>query len=193
MEDLVLNTIFGSSDRVKIIRYFLLREDEAVNTEDVRKFLKISKKVGFKKEIKALNKIGLLKTQGRKTQFNPYFPLNENLKKLILFPSFWYKEGLIKLFKKAGPIKLLILAGVLAGDDKIVDVEILIVGNRLNEKKVEKVVSQIEKDLGMEIDYIILSEKEFYYRFSMFDKLVRNILDGKHEILVSKIDIGKLG
>lgn len=193
MDDLVLNTIFGSSDRVKIIRYFLLRENEKVDIEKVRQFLKISKKANFKKEVRLFAKSGFLKIVGKKVLLNPFFPLNDDLRRLIIFPSFWYKEKIADLFRKSGSIKLLIFSGILANEDKSVEVEILIVGNRLNEKKIEKLISQIEADLGTEINYLILNEKDFYYRFSMFDRLVRGILDGKHEILVSKIDIGKLG
>ncbi len=192
MNDIILETIFGNEEKVRIIRYILLREGEKIDNEEMRKFLNISKKVLFKKEIKSLVKIGFIKILGKYLKLNSFFQFNDILKKFILFPSFCYKEKITNIILKAGIIKLIVFSGLLANDENIPDIDILIVGDRINEKKLSKIIEELESNLAREINYLILNKKEFEYRYSMFDKLVRGIFERKNEIMFSKIDLNDL-
>jgi len=53
------------------------------------------------------------------------------------------------------------------------------------------ILNQLEKDLGHEINYTILSEKEFNYRERIMDVFLYGVLDGKSLILIDQIHDGR--
>ena len=59
----------------------------------------------------------------------------------------------------------------------------LIVGDKLNKGKIEKEIKKLEAEIGKELVYALFDSKEFNYRLSMYDKLVRDILDFPHEVI----------
>ena len=50
----------------------------------------------------------------------------------------------------------------------------------------------MESEIGKELRYAFFDTQEFKYRMSIYDKLVRDILDYPHTVLVDKMGI-KLG
>lgn len=192
MEDLIFSALFGSGIRIKIIRFFLLHMDDGFNPNLIRKTLKIKNLKSLKKELKNLKNIGFLKIKNKKIFLNPIFSMNESLRSLVLMPSFWYKEKITKKFQKLGAIKLLILMGTLAGDDKMQEVDLLIVGNKIKEKKLAGLMAELEADFGKELNYLFLSEKDFRYRYSMMDRLIRDIMESEKDILIDKLGIEKM-
>jgi hypothetical protein len=84
-------------------------------------------------------------------------------------------------------IRLAILAGVLVrGSTSQVDV--LFVGN-LSSAKVTAVIKLIEKGEGRDINYSVLSYDEFYYRLSIRDRFITEILNGKYTVVVDKDNV----
>jgi len=192
MDDLVFHILFGQEIRVKIIRFFLLHEGSGFNLKYLRKFLKIKNSRLLKKELKNLKHIGFLRTKGQKIFLNPFFSLNEALTNLVIGPSFWYKGKMIKLFQRIGVIKLLVLTGVLVGDDKMREVDMLIVGNKIKERRLANLMAELEADFGKELNYLVLTEKEFQYRYSMFDRLIRDVMESQKEVLIDKLGIERI-
>ena len=50
--------------------------------------------------------------------------------------------------------------------------------------KIEMGIRKLEAEIGTELVYAIFDTKEFLYRLSMYDKLVRDILDFPHEVIL---------
>ncbi len=98
-------------------------------------------------------------------------------------------DSVVSRFRGAGNIKLLILAGVFAGELEG-SLDILVVGDRINDKKLRERVRKLESDLGRELRYATLTSPDFHYRLSMSDHMIRDILDFPHRILVDKLQIG---
>jgi predicted nucleotidyltransferase len=93
------------------------------------------------------------------------------------------KQKLLGNFKNVGQVKLLVASGVfIKNDDSRVD--LLIVGDKMKRGKIEEVVRRLEAEIGTELVYAIFDTKEFIYRLNMYDKLVRDILDYPHEVLL---------
>ena len=67
--------------------------------------------------------------------------------------------------------------------------DILIVGERLNDRVLKRAVASIEADSGTEIRYVALSAKDFRYRMDMNDRLLRDVFDYPHRKLVNKIGV----
>jgi hypothetical protein len=49
--------------------------------------------------------------------------------------------------------------------------------------------SGMEAEIGKELRYAYFSTDEFRYRLSMYDKLIRDILDYPHRVLLDKLGI----
>ena len=45
----------------------------------------------------------------------------------------------------------------------------------------------MEKETGKELNFMILSEKEFKYRYSMFDKFIHSFFEKNPVILINKV------
>ena len=60
----------------------------------------------------------------------------------------------------------------------------LIVGDKLKRNKIEEGIHKLEALLGAEIVYAVFDTKEFNYRLNMYDKLVRDIIDYPHTVLI---------
>jgi hypothetical protein len=84
-------------------------------------------------------------------------------------------------------LRLAIIAGVLVrGSTSAVDV--LLVGN-LPKPKVKAAMSVIEKLEGREINYTVVPYDEFYYRLSVRDKFITEILNSKHVVAIDKDNV----
>lgn len=67
-------------------------------------------------------------------------------------------------------------------------VDLLLVGN-LNTSKVQKLVDKIEQSEGRAITFTTMTYDEFYYRLSVRDKFVSEMLSNKHKVIVDTDEI----
>lgn len=89
----------------------------------------------------------------------------------------WHEE-----LRQLSGVRIVLTAGVLVkGSTSAVD--ILLVGD-VQPAKLKKVMKDIEKVEGRELNYSLLSYDEFYYRLSVRDKFITEILNGNHAVLV---------
>lgn len=203
-----LGKIFNSNHRVKIMRLFLFNEELALDIDDVVKRTRI-KKPDVRKELGMLIKIGFIKKKtfvkkvekksrkkNAKQEFknikvqgwvlNRTFELVRPLQLLLVESELINEKDIVKRVKKSGTIKLLILSGIFIRDNHRV-VDILVVGNNLKRDILNREIAIIESEVGREIAYAFFDQKEFEYRMSMYDKLVRDILENDHKKLINKI------
>ncbi len=94
------------------------------------------------------------------------------------------KKELVSRIKRAGRIKMLVLAGAFIKDPGS-RLDILAVGDSINQKKFEGIVRTLESEIGKELKYSAFTVDEFRYRISMYDKLVCDVFDFDHEVVVS--------
>jgi hypothetical protein len=87
----------------------------------------------------------------------------------------------IELTKLSG-LRVAIAAGVLVNGSASA-VDLLLVGS-VPEKKIAQITGLIEKEQGRELSYSVLSYDEFYYRLSVRDKFINDVLTNKHQVLV---------
>jgi hypothetical protein len=201
----LLVRLLGGAERVKIMRYFLHHEDTIVSLKDIAVKTK-SRGVLARKEITLLTSIGFIEkkrtrsvvttgTGKRATSrvkevvgfaLNKDFPHNDALKDLLFDFQSLDKKELSGRFKQVGRIKLFVLAGVFIGDTKS-RVDMLIVGESIKRPKAEKVFEGLSAELGRDVVYSLMDVEEFEYRFKMYDKFIRDILEMPHETIVDKL------
>lgn len=111
-----------------------------------------------------------------------------SLQNFLIHTSIFQPKEIIKKVNRIGKIKLLVVAGVFI-QDKESRVDMLIVGDGLKRGATETMIKGIEAELGREIVYSAFETADFKYRLSMFDKLIRDILDYPHKKLIDKLGL----
>lgn len=201
----LLAKLLGGQDRVKIMRFFLHHEDIILSSQEISDKTKV-KSIAIRKELTALTAMGFIEKKrskmvittgsGKKVyskikEVNGYklnfdFPHIQALKDLLFDFQSLDKKELVSRFKIIGRIKLFVLSGVFIGDTKS-RVDVLIVGEALKRQKAEKVFETLSAELGREIVYAIMDVEEYEYRYKMYDKFLRDIIDMPHEAVIDKI------
>lgn len=201
----LLAKLLGGVDRVKIMRLFLHQENTVFSLHDISEKTK-SKNDVLKKEITSLTSLGFLEKKKSKTyslsgvgkkesstlkeitgfSLNQNFPHNEALKELLFDFQSLDKKELASRFKLVGRIKLFVVAGVFIGDSKS-RVDLLLVGDSVNRLKAEKIFEVLSAEMGRDIVYAIMDVEEYEYRYKMYDKFLREIMDMGHETVIDKL------
>lgn len=198
----ILSALFGSANRVKLMKFFLLNSDVGFSVDDISTRLRMKPNV-IRSEMNDLVKSGFVKSKvvvtvipgKRKTlrkKSNGYianqdFVLREPLRELLIDSGSVQVADLPKRFARAGKIMLLVVSGFFLHDnDRSMD--LMIVGDRLDRKVVENEIKKIEADIGKELSYAMFDLDEFMYRLKMYDKLIRDVFDFPHEKIINKID-----
>jgi hypothetical protein len=92
--------------------------------------------------------------------------------------------------RRIGTIKFVAIAGILLGEWEEARLDLFIVGERINEKKLREQIRKLESELGKELRYSALSTDQFFYRMAMNDHLIKDIFDYPHTVLYDKLNIG---
>ena len=204
----ILEKLFSSSARVKIIRLFLLNPETLFGFREISRRAKVSSR-SLRREILVLKKInfvaqkeekideliklknGKIKNRKKKIQglrLNSLFPFLQPLKNLVVTAAPLDKEKLIKKLNSIGRMKLIILSGVFTqSEDSKVD--LLLAGDSIRRSALERLLKRIEAETGKELTYAFFSTNEFLYRFGMYDRFVRDVLDYPHEKILNKLNI----
>ncbi|NOY35564.1 MAG: hypothetical protein GXP44_01425 [bacterium] len=204
----ILEKLFGSAARIKIIRLFLLNPDTIFTPKEISRRCKVAsnlarreisllKNIGFAEQksetIEKLIKLknGKIKNNKKKIQglkLDESFPLLRALKNLVLNAAPIDKKGMTKSLKTAGKIKLIILSGIFIQADGS-RVDLLLVGDGIKGRVLERTLRNIEAEIGKELTYSVFDTKEFLYRLGIYDRFIYDILDYPHEKILNKLDI----
>jgi len=187
----ILGTLFGSQNRVKILRLFFLNSEEIIDNKEISRRSKVQP-TALRREISVLSKIDFIRKKkiGKTVgwQINPTFPYLNLLRSLLLNSTAVSAEDLTKKIKPVGKIKLIIISGIfIQNDDNRID--LLVVGDSIKKSKIEKTIKDIEASVGKELKYAFFDTEEFLYRLGIYDKFVRDILDYTHEKILNKLNI----
>lgn len=180
-----LGKILGSSARVKIMRLFLLNRGKSFSSKDVAKRSRVNQ-LTVRRELRLLSSIGFIKKRpltSLEWYFNNLFKYSAEFENLLLSSDTLSKQAILNNFKKVGKIKLIIVSGVFIKNHSS-RVDLLIVGDKMKRSKIEEGIKKIEAEIGIELVYAMFETKEFIYRLNMYDKLVRDILDYPHDVVL---------
>lgn len=199
-----LEKLFGSSARVKTLKFFLFNTGELFEKDTIATRTKVSSSV-LQKELNLFEKIGLIKKKSfvvtrelrsgriQKVRTKGYETIRENklfvpLQNLLVKNSPMSSNSLVQRLGRHGKLKLVIAAGVFIQDaDSRVD--LLIVGDDIKENPLKTTIATLESEIGKQLRYSVLTVQDFKYRLGVYDKLVRDILDYPHQIFLDKIGV----
>lgn len=206
----VLSELFGSKALVKIIRLFYLNPEEVFDAWEIARRTR-SSLGGIRRGLRILERINFVKeahrafgvsNRSKKTKkkivrgwaVNTSFAYLRPLKNMVLNAAPVDRDGLISRLKKCGRLTLVVLSGIFVSESSVdenggLKADMLIVGDGMKKSVLDRVIHSVEAQLGKELNYSMLSSKEFFYRLRMRDKFIRDILDYPHEKILNKLDI----
>lgn len=188
-----LQKLFGSAARVKLLRLFLFNPKGVFTVPEASARARAPERT-VRKEINVFYTSRLVRKIPTRKRSGSRWGLNENFTHLAAFQNLLLNapargEDLYERVRKAGTIKLIVVAGIFVGDwDGRLD--LLLVGDRINERALRGRMRALESELGKELRYALLSQNDFLYRYNMNDKLVRDVFDYPHKVVFDRINIG---
>jgi hypothetical protein len=186
-----LQKLFGSPARVKLLRLFLFNPRTSFTLADAAHRARVSD-ADARKEINVFLKANLIAraARGKGVRFvlNNDFEYTAALQNLLLnAPA--RGEDIVERIRRTGALKLVILSGIFLGEWEG-SLDLLVVGDRMKDKKLREQVRKLEAEIGKEIRYTLLATTDFFYRLNLNDKLVRDVLDYPHQIVLDRLDVG---
>ncbi len=203
----ILEKIFGSAAKVKILRLFLFNPSDTFDVTQIVDRSKVNSAT-VRKEIAALEKIKLIKKRSFFKEFtvgrgnnkkaekrrtigwglDESFDFLSPLQALLIRMSPMRHAEIIKRLNKVGKLKLIIVSGAfIQNPDSRVD--LLIVGDNMKKGTIENTLKIIESEVGKEIRYAWFETEDFKYRLGVYDKLIRDVIDYPHEKILDKLGI----
>ena len=188
----ILAKLFGSESRVRVMRLFVSNPGVVFDKDDLVKRCKV-RHDDLVKELRDLEKIGFItkkKMHGRGSALAlsetfPYLIPLQNL--LVNFESLGKKE-VVDRFARAGKLKLVVVSGVFIQNPEA-RIDLLVVGDKLKKTAVENAVKALEGEMGKELRFADFETDDFTYRMTVYDKLVRDVLDYPHKKLFNKLGL----
>jgi len=197
MSEQILEQLFDSPVKVKLLKLFLRNPNRFFPIADIVRKTQSSRK-SIVRQIKGLENIKFLRfkkvkaNSKKQVQGGIYYAVNQKfdfyaeLQSLILKSSPTSKENILSNLVKVGRIRLALISGVFLNLEGS-RIDLFLVGDDINERKLKQFLSEVEAEVGKEIEYVAMETKDFEYRFHMFDRFVRDMLEKPHEKLINKI------
>jgi len=188
-----LGAIFNSPARVKIMRLFLLNTQAVLTPSMVATRSSVAPAL-VRRELALLARASFItrkkeRRSGKKPiegwSMNPNFEFIDALEGLLFGTEFIDLADLAKRFKRSGKVKLLLLSGIFNHSPNA-RLDLLVVGDNLKRTVIDKIIRSLEAEIGKELAYATFDTSEFIYRASMYDKLIRDVIDFPHERVINQ-------
>ncbi len=201
----MLEKIFSSKARVKILKTFLLNPDKKYYIRQLSRELKLQVN-SVRRELNNLEDFGLLvsvdnnstkidtlsnELEKKNLQEKKYywadksFVLFSELKHLIIKSQILASESLVSKLKDICDPQFVLLSGIFVANDNS-STDILIVAD-LDKSKLVEIISDLELEMGREINFTLMDEAEFKYRQEIADVFLHSALNSRKIILIDKI------
>lgn len=191
----ILEKLFGSQAKVKIMSLFIYNPEAVYDPKGVAVKSKV-KIDTVRRELRTLQNAKLAKRRvvsykGKKINgwtLDTAFQYLKPLQELLTHMGPLSHQELIKRMAKIGRIKMIVISGVFTQQwDGRVD--LLIVGDRINRNLLATTLRTLESEIGKDLHYAALETSDFQYRLGIGDKLVRDIFDYPHEVVLDKLGL----
>lgn len=159
--------------------------------DEIAERTKLSKEAA-RREVAELLDAGLLRKKGERSrahyQVNPRFEHLTALDTFIRETTSVRPQKIIETLKRAGLLRLVALTGHFTG---ILEpqIDLLVVGDHLDERALSHAVHALEAEFGREIRYASFATADFRYRLGVYDRLLRDVFDYPHRLLIDKIGL----
>lgn len=196
MSKSILDNLFGSRVKVKMLKLLYRQHPAAFSMSELAVRIQEPAFIA-RRELAILCDINLIKRIRGRYGLNQEFDFFNELRELVLKPSPGETDNLIKRISGLGRVKLAVVAGIFVsqpGDQTHEPpADLFIVGDDIDKGRLAKFLKSLEADIGAEIRVGTMEKDEFKYRYEMFDRFLRVLLEGPHRKIINKLDMeGKI-
>lgn len=190
----MIEGLFGSKTRVKLLSLFLNNPNRQYYVREITR--KVDEQINsVRRELSNLLTIGIVKSDSANNKL--YYEVNQDyefyqpLKAIFsgivtdqpsALEDTKEDDQVAKKLRTTGSVELAFLTGTFVRDP-YAGTDLLIVGD-VNRARVSKVVTEMEEELGREINYSIMSSKDFQYRRNLNDRFLTSVLGAKRIPLI---------
>lgn len=195
----MIDALFGSKTRVKLLHLFLNNPGQQFYVREITR--KIDEQINsVRRELSNMLEVGIITSDSSDNKL--YYQVNQRYDYYVPLRAI-FSNTPIDIIPVAnedtsigeyGPmlhsisdVRLAIFAGVLV-KGSATPIDMLLVGD-IAPAKVKALVKDIEAGEGREINYSVLPYDDFYYRLSVRDKFITQIINGKHVVVIDKDNI----
>jgi len=196
-----LSILFGSTARVKLLRFFLFNPSKEFTFDDMSRRARLVRRTA-RTEIGALEKAGVITKRtiyvdqpGKSKKLKVLgYGLNKKFPELAALQTFLFEtapidgKNLLTHLRKAGTLDFVAVAGVFVHEFEQ-QLDVLIAMKAIPQAKIETAIRSLEAEIGIEIRYAVMTSEDLLYRVGMNDRLTRDVFDYKHQILVDRIGV----
>lgn len=203
-----LGKLFGSPAKVKLMRLFIFNPGEVFTLLDASKRANLTSQTS-RREITTLINAEFIKRKSFYRQvtkkhrgktlikkvrlsgfiFKQDFPFKNQFENILMEATPFRGNSLVRRLSRSGKMKLIVASGIFIQDQDS-RLDLLLVGNKLNKTTLDRTVKTLEGEIGRELRYAVFDTPDFNYRISVYDRLVRDVLDNPHQKLLDKMKIG---
>lgn len=194
----MIDALFGSKTRVKLLHLFLNNPGKAFYVREITRL--IDEQINsVRRELSNMLEVGVITSDSADNKL--YYQVNQRYQFYIPFRAIFADEriepqsrtesvGWQRLIEELPRVRLAITAGVLVPGSAS-SVDLLLVGD-IPDAKIKAAIKAIETREGRELNYSVISYDEFYYRLSVRDKFITQILNGKHTVITDTDNVLKM-
>lgn len=183
----MLERFFGSSTRVKVIKFYCTNPSARLYLRELARTLDIEVSA-LTRELTNLEHVGFLKIssdRGKKYyEIDSDFPLLHELKSLIVKSIILLERALVRDLKTLQGLQLFMLTGIFNNQDTGTD--ILLVGS-VNRSRVQKLIKDLSRSFYQDIRFSVLLVSEYRYRIEVSDKFIYKILNLSPIVIINKL------
>ena len=188
----MLEQLFGSRTRVKLLRLFLTNPGASFYVRELTR--KIDEQLNsVRRELANLTRLGVVSGSEREDKkyyiLNQRFVLAEELKALLLKSQLLVEEDLVRRIQATGKVRYLALTGSFTGT-KTAPTDMLVVG-RVDRNLMLKTIERFQREVGREVNYTLLSVREYNERRNLGDKFLLTILNSPKVVVVDELAEGE--
>jgi len=194
----MLNQLFGSEIRVKILNLLLLHPDQKYQLRELARNLKLPAN-SARRELANLLDFGVIKAENvqeaganKKTSEKKYFSsqadfiLYPELRALLAKAQLLCGQKFVNELKKICQPKFLALTGIFTNDVEV-KTDLLFVG-QVAHNAFLSLIKDLESRLGREVNFTIMKPAEFEYRQKVMDIFLYSVLEGKTIVLIDNLN-----
>lgn len=192
----MIDKLFGSKTRVKLLHLFMNHPGQSFYVREITRL--IDEQINsVRRELSNMLEVGIITSDTADNKL--YYQVNQRYEFYTALRAMFAGESIstdqasavaadgvneqeVAILQSISGVRLAIVAGVLV-KGSTASVDVMLVGN-VSTQKVRAAVAMIEKLEGREINYSVLPYDEFYYRLSVRDKFITEVLSAKHSVII---------
>ena len=186
----MIDALFGSKTRVKLLHLFLNNPNRSFYVREITR--KVEEQINsVRRELANMLNIGIIKSDNSSNKLyyevNQTYPYYKPLRQIFAdgaskgsakdtVQSDWASR-----LKPLGDVRVALFSGSLVRGSGS-DVDVLLAGD-INKLQAKKFLKQLEEEEGRALNYTIMPYEDLYYRLSIKDRFITEIINGKYTVI----------